>query len=233
MKNLQGEIWVRFIGLGLLMTVLLAFVIWGVAEWGSGRHIFGGMNDFIAFVLSIVVVVFIGLADSYNKLVKKREPVLAQLGQLQNTLQRRADLIPNLVEVVKGYATHEGNTLERVIRVRANVTRPQINVADTNAFSEVLADQHQLTSSIGRLMVIAEQYPKLKASGIFKGLSEELARVEHDISTEQKRYNDLAREYNTEIQQLHFMVIAPILGFTPMRYFEAATQAQQVPKVSL
>lgn len=187
----------------------------------------------IALVVMVVLVLLIGgsLFGAYNGFVVKQEAVKAQVGQLQNVLQRRSDLIPNLVETVKGYASHERETLDAVVQARANATRPEINVQSAEGLTEFIKAQDQLSSAIARLMVVVENYPQLKANEQFNRLMDELAGTENRISVERKRYNDLAREYNAAIRRFPGALVANMAGFGSFPYFEASPQAQEVPRV--
>ncbi|MBM3214969.1 LemA family protein [Candidatus Poribacteria bacterium] len=184
-------------------------------------------------VLVLISVLFAGsLLSTYNGFVAKQEQVSSQVGQLQNVLQRRADLIPNLVEVVKGYASHESETLEAVVQARANATRPQINVKDAKSVNDFIAAQDQFSSAIARLMVVVENYPQLKADTQFSRLMDELAGTENRISVERKRYNDVARDYNTAIRRFPGAIVANLTGFDAFAYFEASPDSQTAPKVT-
>jgi LemA protein len=187
----------------------------------------------VALVVLVILALFVGgsLFSAYNGFVAKQEAVNAQVGQLQNVLQRRSDLIPNLVQTVKGYASHESETLEAVVQARANATRPEINVKDAEGLSEFIKAQDQFSSAIARLMVVVENYPQLKADEQFNRLMDELSGTENRISVERKRYNDIAREYNTAIRRFPAAIVANAAGFQAFPYFEASAQAQEAPKV--
>ena len=160
----------------------------------------------------------------YNKMVSLKEQIDAAWGQVENQLQRRNDLIPNLVEVTKGYATHEREIFERIADARSKLIGAQTRADKINA-------AENLGSALSRLLVIAEQYPDLKANTQFTHLSDELAGTENRIATERRRYNDAVREYNTYIKQFPQLFVARMSGFQPEPYFEATKEAQQAPKV--
>src|SRR5437879_56858 len=159
-----------------------------------------------------------------NTMVALKRGVEAAGRQVENQLQRRNDLIPNLVEVTKGYATHEREVFDRVADARARLiaggTREQrIDAAN------------QLSGALGRLLAIAERYPDLKANQQFARLSDELAGTENRIAVERMRYNDAVREYNAYIKSLPNSLYAHAVGFQPQQYFEAPEEAEKVPKV--
>jgi LemA protein len=161
---------------------------------------------------------------SYNRLVGMREGVDAAWAQVENQLQRRNDLIPNLVEVTKGYAAHEKEIFESVANARARLL-----AAGTR--DEKIDAAAGLEGALGRLLAIAERYPDLKANTQFAKLSDELAGTENRIAVERMRYNDSVRAYNTAQRTFPTSLWAGWLGFTPGKYFEAPPGAQQVPKV--
>jgi LemA protein len=180
----------------------------------------------IALVVIVLIVLgFGGCAVSrYNGFVQANEDIDAAWAQVQNVLQRRADLIPNLVETVKGYAAHETAIFTAVAEARAKLL-----AAKTPA--ETSAANAGLESALGRLLAISEQYPNLKANENFARLQDELAGTENRISVERKRYNDAVRAYNGSIKQFPGSLIAGMFGFAPREYFEAEAGAEQVPKV--
>jgi LemA protein len=160
----------------------------------------------------------------YNRLVALREGVDAAWSQVENQLQRRNDLIPNLVEVTKGYATHEKEIFEAVANARARLLGAGSRDAEIDAATE-------LQGALGRLLAIAERYPDLKANTQFARLSDELAGTENRIAVERMRYNDAVREYDTTLKSFPAVVYAGWFGFTPQKYFQAAPGATEVPKV--
>jgi len=160
----------------------------------------------------------------YNTMVEMKEAVDAAWAQVQNQLQRRNDLIPNLVEVTKGYAAHEKEIFEAVANARARLIGAGTRDGQIDA-------ANQLSGALGRLLAIAEQYPQLKADAQFARLSDELAGTENRIAVERKRYNDVVQAYNTYVKRLPQGLYAGWLGFGPQAYFEVPAAAQQVPQV--
>jgi len=188
----------------------------------------------ILIVLAVVALMaFFLLKNTYNSMVVLDEDVKNSWAQVQNVLQRRMDLIPNLVETVKGYATFERETLEAVINARANATKTQVNAQDLNSeqLQKVMDAQNGLSSALARLMVVVEKYPELKANENFLRLQDELAGTENRIAVERKRFNDTTRKYNGTLRTFPTVLIAGIFGFQQRPYFEAPQEAQQAPKV--
>ena len=169
----------------------------------------------------------------YNGLVNSQENVKSQWGNVENQYQRRADLIPNLVETVKGYATHEKSTFEEVIAARAKAT--QITVDPTNLTPEKLqefqAAQGQLSSALGRLIAVAENYPDLKANQNFLELQAQLEGTENRISVERNKFNEMAKEYDVAIRRFPKNIIAGIFNFNNIPYFAAEKGAEKAPSV--
>lgn len=169
----------------------------------------------------------------YNGLVASEEGVKQSWSQVENVYQRRFDLIPNLVETVRGYAIHERETFEAVTEARAKVG--QINIkADQlspSALSKFQAAQGELSSALSRLMVVVERYPDLKANEQFRALMDELAGTENRIAVERKRYNETAQGFNTKIRRFPGNLVANLFGFKTYPYFEAEDGAEKAPKV--
>lgn len=186
-----------------------------------------------AIVLIVLAVIVVWGISAYNGLVKSEEGVKTAWSQVENVYQRRADLIPNLVATVKGYAAHESETLEGVVAARAKATQMTVN-AD-NLTEEQIAEfqkaQGELGSALGRLMAISEAYPELKANENFRDLQAQLEGTENRIAVERKAYNQTARDYNTAIRVFPKNIIASIFGFKTKGYFEAQEGAQTAPKV--
>ena len=188
-------------------------------------------------ILIIVAIVVIGLFSwvkgIYNGMVKADEGVQAAWSQVENVYQRRADLIPNLVATVKGYAAHESETLEGVVAARAKAT--QMTVDAENLTPEALAKyqkaQGELGSALGKLLMIQENYPDLKANENFRDLQSQLEGTENRITVERQKFNETARAYNTAIRQFPKNIVAGMFGFEKKPYFEAQEGAQQAPKV--
>lgn len=189
----------------------------------------------IALIVAAVVAValFGWVKNSYNKMVTEDENVQAAWSQVENVYQRRADLIPNLVATVKGYAAHESQTLENVIAARSKAT--QITVDPANLTEEALAKfnaaQGELTNALGRLLMITENYPDLKASQQFSELQAQLEGTENRITTERMKFNDTAKGYNTLIRSFPTNILASMFGFEKKGYFEAQAGAETAPKV--
>jgi LemA protein len=162
---------------------------------------------------------------SYNRFVSQEEAVKAQWAQVQNQLQRRNDLIPNLVETVKGYAGHEQEVFKQIADSRARLAGAQTP-------AEAIAAANQQSAALGRLLVIVENYPNLKANEQFNRLSDELAGTENRIAVERMRYNERVQQYNTSRRQFPGIVTAKIFGFPDYPLFEAPPAAREVPKVS-
>lgn len=185
--------------------------------------------------LVLILAVYSMVTGTYNSLVTLEEGVNSSWAQVQNVYQRRADLIPNLVEVVKGYAAHERETLEAVIQARANATRPQINAGqilqNPELFQQFEQTQSQLSAALGRLMVVIERYPDLKANENFIRLQDELAGTENRISVERRRFNEAVQSYNQRIRRFPTVMFAGVLGFETRPYFQATETAQEAPTV--
>lgn len=190
-------------------------------------------------VIAIIVVVLILLIgyffskSSYNGMVAQEESVSSQWAQVQNAYQRRADLIPNLVATVKGYATHEQQTLTEVVEARAKATQMQVNADQLTEenIKKYQEAQGQLGSALGRLMMITENYPDLKANTNFIQLQDELTGTENRISTERNKFNERVKDYNTTIRMFPKNIFAGLFGFQKKAYFEADQTAQTPPKV--
>jgi len=173
---------------------------------------------------AVVLIAGLWLAGAYNGLVTRNEQVDSAWAQVQNVLQRRGDLIPNLVETVKGYAAHEKEIFESVAEARGRL-------AGATSPAEAAAANAGLTSALGRLLAIAENYPQLKANENFIRLQDELAGSENRIATERMRFNDSVRVYNTLIKRFPNNFIAGFFNFGEKEYFEATAEAREVPKV--
>lgn len=182
---------------------------------------------------AILLGLFFWFQGNYNNMVKLDEGVQAAWSQVENVYQRRADLIPNLVATVKGYAQHEQQTLEGVISARSKAT--QITVDPENLTSEELAKyqkaQGELGAALGKLLAITENYPDLKANENFLSLQSQLEGTENRITVERNKYNQVAREYNTTIRQFPKNIVAGMFGFEKKPYFEAQEGAETAPKV--
>jgi LemA protein len=176
-------------------------------------------------LLSFCIAAALVSGCSYNKFVSQEETVKAQWAQVQNQLQRRNDLIPNLVETVKGYATHEEAVFKDIADSRAKL-------AGATTPEEQIAAANQQSAALGRLLVIVENYPNLKANEQFNRLMDELSGTENRIAVERMRYNEAVQNYNTSRRQFPGVITARIFHFKDYPLFEAPTAAQQVPKVN-
>ena len=181
--------------------------------------------------LGILVVLVMVLASPYNTLISKRESVEAQWAQVENVYQRRADLIPNLVSTVKGYANFEKGTLEAVIQARSNISKIDFDNLNEESLSKFQASQTGLSSALSRLMVVVEKYPDLKANQNFLALQSQLEGTENRISFERKQFNDVAKSYNTFLQTFPNNIFAGIFGFDKKPYFQADEGTAAAPKV--
>ncbi len=175
--------------------------------------------------LGLVIIVVISLVGGYNGLVTKQENVDNSYANLDVMLQRRADLIPNLISTVKGYATHETEVIEKVTEARTKL----VNANNVDEKSEA---NNELTTSLSALMVIVENYPDLKASTNFAQLSDELAGTENRIAVARKDYNDVAKSFNTSIKRFPNNLLAGMFGFEKAEYFQASEKSAEVPNVS-
>lgn len=187
-------------------------------------------------LIVVVVLIFLGYSSvkgTYNTMVAGSEVVDAQWAQVENVYQRRADLIPNLVATVKGYAEHEQETLEGVVNARAKATSTTIDAGGMNAASLQQFQQAQqgLSSALSRLMVVVEKYPDLKANQGFLDLQAQLEGTENRITVERKRFNDAARNYNVSIKTFPNNIFAGMFNFDEKAYFQAVQGAEKAPKV--
>ena len=187
----------------------------------------------IVAAVAIVLACFGWVKSTYNGFVQQQEGVEAAWAQVENVYQRRADLIPNLVATVKGYAKHEQETLDKVVSARAKAT--QITVDPTNLTAESLKKyqeaQGELGSALGKLLAITENYPDLKANENFLQLQAQLEGTENRITVERKNFNEVAQTYNSAIRQFPGNILAGIFGFERKPYFEAESGAEKAPKV--
>ena len=183
--------------------------------------------------LGILAIIVLWVANAYNSFVAAEEEVESAWSQVENQYQRRADLVPNLVATVKGYAAHEQETLEGVIEARAKAT--QITIDPEHATAEQLAAfqaaQGELSQALGRLLAIAENYPDLKANENFRDLQAQLEGTENRIAIARQLFNESARAYNTKIRRFPNNIVAGICGFEKKPYFEAEEGANKAPKV--
>jgi LemA protein len=191
----------------LVALVVLVLVVLGFVAWGVGVN---------------------------NELVRQEQAVNEKWAQVQNVYQRRADLIPNLVETVKGFATQERTVLEEVTRARASATQIKINpemLSDPEALRRFQDAQNQLGGALSRLLVTVERYPDLKSNQNFLALQSQLEGTENRITVERMRYNEAVRDYNTRLRVFPASLVAGLRGFREKAFFEAAPGSQVVPRV--
>lgn len=189
----------------------------------------------IICIVVLILAVFSGYKNTYNKLVMQDENVSAQWAEVQNQYQRRLDLIPNLVATVKGYASHESEVFTQVSEARSKAGG-QINISDDilndpEAFARYQQVQDNLGTSLQRLLMVTEQYPELKADQNFIALQDQLEGTENRITVARKRYTEAVQSYNTTIRVFPNNIIANMSGFDKKAQFSAAAEAQSAPKV--
>lgn len=195
------------------------------------------MSTSVKVILGIVgVLVVLGLwtSGSYNKLVTADEQVTSSWAQVENVYQRRADLIPNLVATVKGYAAHESETLTAVIEARAKATQVKISadsLSNPQAFEQFQKAQGGLSTALGKLMVVSEQYPDLKANENFLQLQVQLEGTENRITVERMRFNESAQAFNTLRRRFPTVIMANLMGMGEKAYFKADEGADKAPVV--
>lgn len=194
------------------------------------------MKKWIVIAVIVIVIIFLysSLKGSYNSMVALDEQVKAQWSQVENVYQRRADLIPNLVSTVKGYAEFEKGTLTQVIEARAKATQVTIDASKLNeqTMRQFQESQGALTQALSRLMVVAEQYPNLKANQNFLDLQAQLEGTENRIATERRTYNEVVQNYNTTIRSFPRNLFAGMFGFIPRPNFTADPGANKAPQVN-
>jgi LemA protein len=178
----------------------------------------------IGIIVALILIPYVYLKSTYNTLVTMDESVKAAWAQVENQLQRRTDLIPNLVETVKGFASQEKDVFIKVTEARSRV-------AGAGTISEKIAANNQLTSALSRLLVVVERYPELKSNANFMRLQDELAGTENRIAVERMRFNEAVRAYNTKMRSFPTNIIAGMFGFKEATFFEVPKEAQGVPKV--
>lgn len=188
----------------------------------------------IVIVGILILIGFYGVSVN-NSLVEQQESVNQAWAQVENQYQRRSDLIPNLVNTVKGAADFEQETLTQVIEARSKATSVQISADDLDnpqALQQFQQAQNQLSGALSRLMVTVEKYPELQANQNFLDLQTQLEGTENRITTERQRYNEAVQRYNTSIQRFPTNMMAGLLGFDERAYFEAEEGAEEVPEVN-
>lgn len=191
------------------------------------------MKKSVIIIIAVIAVLVIWGVSAYNGLISMEENVNGQWANVETQYQRRADLIPNLVNTVKGYATHEKETLEGVVAARSKATQITINPNDLTPekLAEYQKAQGAVTSALGRLLAVSERYPDLKANQNFLELQAQLEGTENRINVARKNFNDAAQAYNTAIRRFPKNIFAGLFGFDKKAYFEAEEGSQKAPKV--
>lgn len=189
-------------------------------------------KTWIIVIAAIALVVFYSVSV-YNSLVSQDESVATAWSNVENQYQRRSDLIPNLVNTVKGYAAHEKETLEAVISARSKATQTSLSIDELTpeklqAYQNI---QGEIGAALGRLMAISERYPDLKANENFQALQAQLEGTENRISVERRKFNETAKEYNTNIRKFPKNIFAGMFGFEKHPYFEAVEGSEKAPEV--
>ena len=184
-------------------------------------------------VIAGVVAIFMYGTGTYNSLVSQDENVGTAWSNVENQYQRRSDLIPNLVNTVKGYAEHEKSTLDAVVSARAKATQTTVSMDDLTpekmqAFQKA---QGEIGMALGRLLAVTENYPQLKANENFQTLQAQLEGTENRISVERRKFNEIAKQYNTNIRRFPKNIIAGMFGFEKRPYFEAQAGSEKAPEV--
>jgi LemA protein len=184
-------------------------------------------------ILGVIAIIAIVLGSRYNAMVKMNQQVASQWSQVENVYQRRLDLIPNLVNTVKGYADFEKSTLTQVIEARANATKVNINPGNLTpeALQQFQEAQGELSSALSRLMVVVERYPDLKANQNFLELQSQLEGTENRITVERMKFNEVVQSYNSAILSFPNNLMAGMFGFKEKAYFKSASGAEKAPEV--
>ncbi len=187
----------------------------------------------LIIVTAVVAIMVLWVVNSYNRMVTAQEAVTTEWANVESQYQRRADLIPNLVATVKGYAAHESETLEAVVEARAKATQTTLDVNNFSRkeFEEYQVAQGELNSALGRLMMITENYPDLKANQNFRDLQEQLEGTENRIQVSRQGYNAKAQAYNTMIRRFPNNIFSSMFGFELVAYFKADAEAAKAPQV--
>ena len=189
----------------------------------------------LAVVAGLIVVGFMMFGGVYNSMVSSEERVKEAWAQVENVYQRRLDLIPNLVSTVKGYAAHEKQTLQAVVEARSSVAQMKVSsdvINNPDTMTQFENAQKGLSSALSRLLVVVERYPDLKANQNFLALQTQLEGTENRIAVERRRFNDVAREFNTKIRVFPNNFLSGFFGFHPKAYFQSEEGAQTAPKVT-
>ena len=184
-------------------------------------------------IIAVIAVIAIYGVYSYNSMVSQEEAVGTAWSNVENQYQRRADLIPNLVNTVKGYAAHEKETFDAVVSARAKATQTTVSIDDLTPekMEAYQRAQGEVGSALSRLLAVTENYPELKANENFQTLQAQLEGTENRISVERRNFNDVARAYNTSIRRFPKNIFAGMFGFEKRPYFEAQEGAEKAPEV--
>ena len=184
-------------------------------------------------VIAVVAVLVIYCVSSYNSLVTQEETVGTAWSNVENQYQRRSDLIPNLVNTVKGYAAHEKETFDAVVSARAKATQTTVSIDDLTPekMAAYQRAQGEIGSALSRLLAVTENYPELKANENFQTLQAQLEGTENRISVERRKFNEVAKAYNTSIRRFPRNILAGMFGFEKRPYFEAQEGAEKAPEV--
>lgn len=191
-------------------------------------------NKILLVIVVLVVLVCMGGCNAYNGMVGNQETATTALANVEATYQRRADLIPNLAKTVQAYAKHERETMEEVVKARAAASQVKLDADNLTpekmkAFQEA---QGQLSQALGKLMVVVEKYPDLKASENFRSLQVQLEGTENRINEARQKYNDAVQTYNKDVRTFPNVIFAGMFGFEKMEKFEAATGAEKAPELN-
>lgn len=184
-------------------------------------------------IIAIVLVLGLWMTSKYNGLVKGDETVKTAWSQVENVYQRRADLIPNLVNTVKGAAAQESGVLVAVVQARANATKTNINIKDAQAMADYQKSQGELSSALSRLLVVTENYPQLQSIQAFRDLTVQLEWTENRISVERMNYNTAVKAFNITLRSFPTNIVAGLFGFEKANLFEAEEGAEKAPEVKL
>lgn len=184
------------------------------------------MKKTLIIIIAVVAAAVLWGVSTYNSLVSKQEAVETSWSDVETQYQRRADLIPNLVATVKGYASHESETLENVVRARSSAFSS--SEADVNSFQK---QESEVSGALGRLLAVVENYPELKANENFLDLQAQLEGTENRIAEARRLFNQSAKDYNTTIRRFPSNIVASMFNFEKKGYFEASEGAQNAPKV--
>lgn len=185
-------------------------------------------------IVGVILLLIMNGCGSYNNMVTKQEATSSAWSQVENVYQRRSDLIPNLVSTVKGVANFEQKTLEGVIQARASATQIKVDASTLSPeqIQKFQASQGQLSQALGRLMVVSEQYPQLRATQNFSQLQDQLEGTENRITVERQKFNEIVKDYNSYIRKFPQVLYAGMFGFDKKGYFEATAGSDKAPEVN-